>query len=389
MTIDMQKGFSATNCDLCGSSFFGVLLEKSSPTAIHSDNSTVPIALRKYECSSCGLVRDGHETTAEYLNHLYHFEYTLNLGVDEYHFLTREGLIPRSGVFFDWIWKNLTSLGISDFRKVLEIGCSVGHLYRRMKSSLPKAVFLGTEMSEEARNMAVNNGGRVLLGSVDQVDDADFDLIYSVGVLEHVPCPSSFLQDIHDRLSPNGILILIQPTQDVPSSDIYFADHLHHFGTDHLSMYAEKIGFTEVVKTVGHPLMPNFSFHLWRRAEPTMNSVHWGSTQCRESVAYHETIFEKVNRLVDEIQSDPLRKLAVFGLNERYALFRAYSRLGEASIVCGLSDVEPNVQVDFPVVKPELVKEFNVTDVILCINQIHKDFVRERLSPLGITVHAI
>jgi hypothetical protein len=154
-------------------------------------------------------------------------------------------------------------------------------------------------------------------------------------------------------------------------------------------MYAQKIGFTEVVKTVGHPLMPNFSFHLWRPAEPSAEYVRWGRTQCRESIAFHEAMYEQVNHLVDEIRADPSRKLAVFGLNERFALFRAYSRLGEAEIVCGLSDVEANVQVDFPVVKPERVKEFNATDVILCINQIHKDFVRERLSPLGVAVHAI
>lgn len=388
MKSGVYHNFSLTNCDLCGNPSQTVLLEKSHPISILSDNSTVSIALRKVECSSCELVRDGHEITAEYLTGLYQFDYILNLGANEYHFLTRQGAIPRSKAFFDWIWSELGSYSAADFRKVLEIGCSAGHLYQRMESALPHAVFLGTELSEEARNIAMKKGGRILLGGVEKVEDADFDFIYSVGVLEHVPQPGLFLQAIRDRLSPDGILILIQPTQDVPSSDIYFTDHLHHFGTNHLSMYAQKIGFTEVVKSVGYPLMPNFSLHLWRRGEPSADYIFQGKTQCRESIAYHEAMYEEVNRLVDEIQLDPSRKLAVFGLNERFALLRAYSRLGEARIVCGLSDVEPNVKVDFPVVKPERAGEFSATDVILCINQIHRDFVSERLSLLGVKVHA-
>jgi SAM-dependent methyltransferase len=363
-------------------------MDKSVPRSMLGDNALSSIILRKLECKNCGLVRAGYEFDAESLSNLYEFDYALNTNTDEYHFLTRQGAIPRSKVIFDWMWEYLKADKTEHFQKVLEIGCGAGHLLVRFQSAFPEAQCVGTEFSEAAREIAASKGSQVMAGGIEQVKGTGFDLIYALTVFEHVPYPGAFLKAIRNRLSPNGTLILIQPTQDVPSSDIYFADHLHHFGTDHLSMYAEKIGFNEAVKIVGHPLMPNFSFHLWRPTEPSTEYVRWGNTQCRESVALHEAMFEKVNHLVDEIQSDPTRSLAVFGLNERFALLRAYSRLGEAKIVCGLSDVEANVQVDFPVVKPERVKEFSATDVILCINQIHKDFVSERLSPLGVAVHA-
>src|SRR5205814_2816372 len=162
-----------------------------------------------------------------------------------------------------------------------------------------------------------------------------------------VPQPGEFLKQLRSRLSDHGLLVLAQPTQDVISSDIYFAEHLHHFGTDHLSMYARKIGFTEQAKVVGHPLMPNFSLHVWEKAEPLVQPVSRGQTCCRDSVAQHEADFVAVNGLIREIESDPQRNLAVFGLNERYSLLAAYSRLGDARIICGLSDVESNVSVDF------------------------------------------
>lgn len=389
MNSSISYDYSPKSCDLCGNTAIKIMLNKLLPRSIFSDNKIVPIALRKIECASCGLVRDGHDFDAESLNRLYQFEYTLNINSDEYHFLTREGAIPRSKLFFDWIWGNLDIRKAEHFQKVLEIGCGSGHLLERMQSSMPHAQCFATEFSETAQKIAIEKGCKVTIGGIEQVSESEIDFVYAVGVLEHVPHPGNFLKAIRERLSSNGTLVLIQPTQDIPSSDVYFSDHLHHFGTDHLSMYAQKIGFTEIEKVVGHPLMPNFSFHMWQPTEPNTNFIRWGITQCHESVTFHEDLFERVNHLVAEIQRDPSRKLAVFGLNERYALLSVYSRLGEAEILCGLSDVVSNVQVNFPVVKPELVKEFPVTDVILCVNQIHYNLVCERLSPLGVVVHAV
>jgi SAM-dependent methyltransferase len=389
MKTPIERNYSQGYCDLCGSQKLKVILEKLLPYSILSDNKTVPIGLRKIECESCGLIRDGHDINAEYLSRLYQFDYTLNIRPEEYHFLTRQGAIPRSKLFFDWIWDALESNHLINLEKVVEIGCGAGHLLMRMQAALPQAQFWGTEMSEGARSLATSSGCRVIAGGIEQLSETNIDLIYSVGVLEHVPRPGDFIKAIRDHLSPSGMLVLIQPTQDVPSSDIYFSDHLHHFGTDHLDMYAEKIGFTKLIKTVGHPLMPNFSFHMWQPAEPSKDYVRWGQTRCHESITYHEAMFEHVNDLVDELQSNKTRKFAVFGLNERYALLRAYSCLSDLEIVCGLSDVEPGVPVDFPVVKPESVREFPITDVIVCVNQIHQEFVRERLAPLGFTVHVM
>jgi hypothetical protein len=134
--------------------------------------------------------------------------------------------------------------------------------------------------------------------------------------------------------------------------------------------------------------MPNFSFHLWRRSQPSEDFSGGMSTRCRESIDYHEHLFQRVNHLLEQIRLDESRKLAVFGLNERFALFYAYSQLGSADIECGLSDIEPYVEVDFPVISVERFKEFRITDVLLCVNQIHNDHVLRRLNPLGVNVHS-
>jgi SAM-dependent methyltransferase len=385
----MPFSYSPITCDLCGNPKAEVLLEKDSPVSVLSDSKITQTSLRKLECLRCGLVRDGHELAEAGLKGYYQSDYTLNVYPDEYHFLTPAGAIPRSQLFFDWMLKFLGSDSKERIRKVLEIGCGAGHLIRRVQTALPQARCYGLEINAKARAIAIEKGCQVLSDEIDQVKLGKFDLIYVIGVIEHVTRPGDFLAEIRQHLSDKGILILSQPTQDVLSSDIYFSDHLHHFGSDHLKMYAQKTGFIEISEDIGHPLMPNFSLHVWKPAELIADYVRWGHTCCRASVAYHEAMFERVNLLVDGIGTDSSRGLAVFGLNERYALLRAYSRLGDTAIVCGLSDVDPYAPVDFPVVKPERVKEFPVTDVLLCVNRVHQDYVSRRLAPLGVTVHSV
>lgn len=385
----MSTDYSPERCDLCRSQSAGTILNKPLLRAVRGDNQIISQSLRKLECNTCGLVRDGNSYTPESLIQLYAHDYSLNTNVEEYHFLTRNGSIPRSKVLYDWICQQMGQGRRELIKKVLEIGCSAGHLLQRMQVGLPGARCLGTEFNNSAREKAIRDGCRVIAGGIEEISEDSFDLIYAVTVLEHVPEPGDFLNQIRERLSDDGLLVLAQPTQDVPSSDIYFAEHLHHFGTDHLSMYARRIGFTEQVKAVGHGLMPNFSLHVWEKAEPSSEAMTIGHTCCRESIAEHEEDFARVNELTHRIELDPRRNLAVFGLNERYSLLAAYSQLGQANIVCGLSDVESNVSVNFPVIKPESVSSFPVTDVLLCVNKVHTEFVRERMARFNLAIHSI
>lgn len=381
--------YSPALCDLCGSSEARVILDKPAPRAMRGDNQIVSQPLRKMECTRCGLVRDGNAYTPEALTGLYANDYSLDANADEYQFLTRAGSRPRSKVLYDWIWQSIGLERQHNINSILEVGCGAGYLLQRMQANLSWAECVGIEFSNAAREIAIQRGCRVVGGGLAEISKNQFDLIYAVTVLEHVARPSEFLSQLHARLSVDGLLVLAQPTQDVISPDIYFAEHLHHFGTDHLKMYAHKVGFTELVKIVGHELMPNFSLHGWQKAQPSSPPIIRGQTCCEESVAKHEADFARVNEILREIELDPQRSLAVFGLNERYSLLAAYSQLGNAKIICGLSDVESNVAVDFPVVKPELVTRFPVTDVLLCVNKVHLPFVSQRMAEFNLAVHPI
>jgi 2-polyprenyl-3-methyl-5-hydroxy-6-metoxy-1,4-benzoquinol methylase len=146
--------------------------------------------------------------------------------------------------------------------RCLEVGAGSGLLLREFIRRFPDKTFEGIELNRAAAKLAREHGLPVYQGETDSIDAGQFDLIYSVAVLEHVVSPAGFTSELRRLLKPEGLLFLCQPTQDVPSYDIFFIDHLYHFGSQHLYQYARKGGFRELGFITGHPWMPNYSLHL-------------------------------------------------------------------------------------------------------------------------------
>jgi hypothetical protein len=218
-------------------------------------------------------------------------------------------------------------------------------------------------------------------------------MAYSVAVIEHVPSPSAFLKAIRGRLRDAGTLVLVQPTQDVPSYDVFFVDHLHHFGTAHVERLARMAGFRQVSCEVGHPLMPNFSLHVFEASDPDAGAASEGfrATTCeqtvREIIARMELLDGKLARYGAEG-----RRVAVFGLNEVYWLARAYSRLGTFPIACGFDDTPDKpeyARLGFPVVRPEDGVSEGIDTVVLAMNTMYYPIALPRLERLGYDVHTV
>ena len=86
------------------------------------------------------------------------------------------------------------------------------------------------------------------------------------------------------------------------------------------------------------------------------------------------------------------RRVALFGLNEVYWLACAYSDLGDFPVLCGLDDNPDKPEyaaLDFPVLKPEDCPALRVQDVLLTMNKVYYDHVRQRLEKLGLETHSV
>ena len=355
---------------------------------MRSDRVILPGHLCKLQCAVCGLVRSGGQDFGDDVSSYYADAY--DSGASDHLFYTASGPIPRSVVFADWIAGSTDADVWVGAPAVVEIGSGAGYLLREMAGRFPRASFTAVEPGRRAADR-LSATGVDAVADIDDVPDKSRDVIVAVAVLEHVVSPTVFLATIRKRLTDRGTLILAQPTQDVQSYDVLFADHLHHFASAHLEHYARKCGFREVRRIVGHPLMPNFSLHVWRAAESLEHG--WeeppASSLSAASAAAVMADMARLNAWLEQSTGES-RRIAAFGVHEVFAVTRAYSDLGNFPIVCGLDD-EPDRRGEhpFPIVRPEQAHDLGVTDAVLTMNAVHYPVASRRLEQLGIRPHPV
>lgn len=330
-------GYDPQLCALCGETERTVVVFRPG-RSLTSDSRIVDLDLNKIECSRCGLVRSGLAFEPEQLAAHYAHDYTLAAAAEraEPVFAVGDRLIERSRVVSDWIEDAVGQARADEPRTILEIGCGEGSLLARLAERWPKAEVRGFDLSPAAVETAARRGLTALVGEARDATGTH-DLIVSFAVLEHVPSPGRFLAALRERLSEGGILVIAQPAQDVPSSDLFFVDHLWHFGAEHVRSFAASAGLKTVVQLSGHRLMPSFSLHVLTADEagrPPL--VEYVATRAREAADEWVRVFGSIDAFLDGPARDA--PLAVWGLGQTFDLFRTYSALGVKRISAGIDD---------------------------------------------------
>lgn len=385
-------------CDLCGGTEFETILDISTGWAMLSDRRKVPARLRKIGCRRCGLVRNDtamrapSNQGAAALDGFYTHDYQ-QAALGEHLFYTLAGPRSRSSVIVDWMMADDRRAFWDSARRILEIGSGNGGVLRELRARLPGVTIEGQELHAEAAAALRARGEIVHDVPLHRIVRTGYDRACSIAVLEHVQSPLQFLLCIRHLLGEDGFLMLVQPTQDVPSTDLFFLDHVHHFATAHLAGYAQQAGFVEIEKVIGHDLMPNFSLHLWRTSSQAAASRGWEQpavhSASRQAATHMLADFAQLDRLIDTLRTEG-RPVIVFGLAEVFALLTTYTRLDPGIIAGGLVDGHsPSGSYPFPVMTPEAWDLRSGRDVVLATNRVHYPLVRPRLEQLGFRVHEV
>lgn len=327
--------YDPRTCDLCGSGDATVVLDLPAP-AMTSDGRTVEEGLRKLECAGCGLVRNGSGIDEQRLAaHYGSYELGLAAAAGEPLFFTAEGVKPRSQVIFEWIGSSVAAVTGAVPAAVLEIGCGEGSVLARFAQAWPSSRVAGLDLSVASVALATSRGLAAARGSYRDVLGTH-DLIYAFAVIEHVPSPADFLDRLRDHLSADGLLVVAQPCQDRGSNDIFFTDHLHHFSSRHLADYGGRAGLVERLTTVGHPLVPDFSLHVFsRHGAAAVPPPADPPRHIRQVIAAWRAAFDRLDRWLDDTRGRPL---AIWGLGQTFQMLRTYSRLKDLSITIGFDD---------------------------------------------------
>lgn len=96
--------------------------------------------------------------------------------------------------------------------KVLDVGCSIGALGKKIKEKYAAEV-TGIEMNKEMARIAKKNLDRIIIGDVEDISLSDyfsseyFDCIILADILEHLRDPWTVLTRLSSILSENGLVI--------------------------------------------------------------------------------------------------------------------------------------------------------------------------------------
>ena len=139
--------------------------------------------------------------------------------------------------------------------RLLEIGCSKGHLLDAVKTD-KQIIATGIDLDEPSLDYAKSKGHKVFMGTVEALKfpDESFDAIVAIHVMEHLYNPVKTLAEIKRILSGGGILFSIVPCVTHIKARVagikwkYYSPpgHLWYFSPKTFSLLLQKAGFISV-----------------------------------------------------------------------------------------------------------------------------------------------
>jgi len=125
----------------------------------------------------------------------YHASHHDNLYTDEEYYRVRSQLAFRK------YFKDLDPES-----KVLEFGCGMGQNIALLKHAV------GYDISQFSLDFCRKKGISVV-GSLGELEDHSFDVVFSSHVIEHLERPLDLLRSMHSKLKPGGKLIILVPVE--------------------------------------------------------------------------------------------------------------------------------------------------------------------------------
>ena len=120
----------------------------------------------------------------------------------------------------------LKDIGSPNNKKVLDIGCGYGDLLSEFKKN--GAEVYGVDISQESLKICNEKGISVVKADCRNIPfkDNTFDVVYSIGVVEHVMETDKAINEHMRVCKPNGIVVVIVPNRLSPFFILGFVYYL-------------------------------------------------------------------------------------------------------------------------------------------------------------------
>ena len=249
-----------SSCPLCGSAISQIFDQR----VFHGQPVTNVI------CRRCGLVYQSPRMTETERQAFYQAEYrTLVQG--------QEGPNPKDLAVQSTrarLVRGLVARGGISPARLLDIGCSSGLLLQEFRDHFHTQA-MGIEPGTGYRQYAQAHGLTVY-SSLEELRLAGlppFDLVCMMHVLEHLPDPVEYLQNIRaTHLTPGGWLLLEVP--NLYAHDCFEVAHLVSFSPHSLKQVVQKAGYRVVLLHAhGKPRSELIPLYLTMLAQPAANQL--------------------------------------------------------------------------------------------------------------------
>lgn len=218
---------------------------------------TRPDGMRVVECEQCGLAYLDPRPRQEFIQRFYGSDYFTGVSADSGRGGLRCGTNSASSQKsasngpsrpVELIKEKLGGLG---GKSILEIGCATGDLLAQLKKE--GARVQGLEISDYAAEIARARGLDVVTGTIENFGKdgcAMFDMAMAFEVIEHVPNPVLFLEQLARHVRPGGHVLLSTPNyacaqryEERWSGFTGSFEHIYFFSKDVLERMSRQAGF--------------------------------------------------------------------------------------------------------------------------------------------------
>ena len=221
-------------------------------------------------CLNCGLVFQSPRMSEDELNSFYQKEYRQVYQGSE-NPIQKDLSVQKERSGF--VIKVLQDNGVENIDHHLDIGCSSGILLERVREEFQCQV-VGIEPGDAYRSCAESRGLKVYatLEDAGQGKEIPFDLITMIHVLEHLPDPVDYLNQLKTMwLTSAGVLLIEVP--NLYAHDSFEVAHLTSFSRFTLVEMLKKAGYAiKGLLKHGRPRSNMIPLYITLLAIPSINS---------------------------------------------------------------------------------------------------------------------
>jgi SAM-dependent methyltransferase len=239
----MAVNLDFQNCLLCGTPDVTDVGAADSLTGVTSDSKPHPWMGQLRVCRACGHVQKRMDpawrsaTDAIYADYNI---YQISSGAEVLVF-AGAGPQPRS---VNLVRRLLDDVGLPPRGKLLDVGCGKGAFLAACSSLLPQWQLAGSELDDRCRDSVLAIPGvRCFHSGPLGTLPGGYDVISLMHVLEHIPRPVEFLEQLSGKLVPGGLLFAQVPFFADNAFDLLVTDHCSHFAPPTMARAGELAGF--------------------------------------------------------------------------------------------------------------------------------------------------